>query len=144
MNVNAPYNNKKGMTIFMFLSAYSETLFRWWKVNLTLAGTWLVGIFGEPIMALITPDAVPMIKEVVITLATVVTAGATIYMAYKRGKRELDKIEQSVEHEHIEHRLKILSELKNKNLAGKNAGKVDELISILIDEMDRNGLKEDN
>lgn len=126
------------MTLLLFLGTYIDLLVRWWKVNLGLAVTWLIGLFGDPVVGAIDPNIAIGIKEVVITLATLFTAVVTIYIAWKKGKRELNKIEQDVSQEKQEHRLKMLSELKDRNdLSPENKEKIEELVNVLISDLSK-------
>lgn len=125
------------MTLILFLGSYIDLLVKWWKVNLGLAITWFFGLFGEPVMGSIDPDIAAGFKEIVVGLATLFTAAVTIYIAWRKGRRELSKIEQESQHEKREHRLKVLTELKESGLSAGREKKVDELIDILIEDLSK-------
>lgn len=129
---------EKNMTLLLFLGTYAELLVRWWKVNLGLAITWLIGLFGDPAMGVIDPHAAAGAKEVVIALATLFTAMVTIYIAWRKGKRELEKIEQETRQERQRHRIKMLNELEGRHLTPANKARMDELTTDIIDDLAEN------
>jgi hypothetical protein len=86
--------NQKKMPLNLYVNIYSEMLFRWWKVGVGLVTTWTSYLFSKPIMLFLTPEVNEWMKIAIPVIVTALSAGWTGAVAYKRGLKEMERMEQ--------------------------------------------------
>jgi hypothetical protein len=86
--------NREGMNLPFFVNIYTGIWAKSWKIAIGLFATWTSALFGKPIMLFITPEVTGFLKIAIPSLATVGSVIWTGYIAWKRGRKELQRQEQ--------------------------------------------------
>lgn len=82
------------MPLNFYMNIYADLLAKWWKVGFGIVTTWTTALFGAPILLFITPEISDILKIAIPFLATVFSAGWTGVIAWKRGVKEMQRMEQ--------------------------------------------------
>lgn len=86
--------NKNTMPLNLYVNIYADLLIRWWKVGVGLVTTWTTYLFVKPILLFLTPEVSDLLKLSIPFLATALSAVWTGVIAWRRGVKEMQRMEQ--------------------------------------------------